>query len=216
MVMQPSQAQLFDDWAEHYDRSTQAGSGIFEGYDLVLKQVVRDARVQSGMLVLDLGTGTGNLAQRFVKLGCKVWAVDFSAAMLARARDKLPQAHLIQMDLLGTWAAEIDGPFARIVSTYVWHHFDLATKIDLLRRLARGHLVHGGRIVIGDIAFPSVQARGEAGAHDWDETEHYWAADETIAACEQAGLRATHTQVSRCGGVFVFELGLATGTARDP
>jgi hypothetical protein len=38
----------------------------------------------------------------------------------------------------------------------------------------------------------------------WDEDEHYWAADETISACEQAGLRATYQQVSSCGGVFAI------------
>ena len=95
------------------------------------------------------------------------------------------------------------GPFhstnVSIVSAYVFHEFDLSTKISLLKRLAHDHLTDGGRIIIGDIAFPTVQAREEA--HQrwlriWDEGEHYWAADEATTACEKAGLQLRYTQVS--------------------
>ena len=58
-----------------------------------------------------------------------------------------------------------------------------------------------------DIAFESAQARTDAGADHWDEEEHYWAADETRVACALAGLRFTYTQVSSCGGVYVFRPG---------
>jgi hypothetical protein len=48
-------AQLFDDWAEHYDRSIQDdGSFPFDGYEKVLDEIVRAAGAQSGMKVLDL------------------------------------------------------------------------------------------------------------------------------------------------------------------
>jgi len=82
---------LFDDWAQHYDRSIQADGGFpFDGYEQVLDEVVRTACAQPGMTVLDLGIGTGNLAARFVRLGCDVWGIDFSAEMLAKALEKLP------------------------------------------------------------------------------------------------------------------------------
>ena len=103
--------------------------------------------------------------------------------------------------------------FDRIVSTYVLHEFDLATKVGLLERLVRHQLTAQGRIVVGDISFVSMEALQQAGADHWDEEEHYWAADETIAACRRVGLRATYKQVSSCGGVFAFEpTGSASGT----
>ena len=126
-------------------------------------------------------------------------------AMLARARAKLPGVRFVEMDLRDEWPAALDRRFDRIVSTYVFHEFDLDTKVRLLRRCASTHLQPGGRMVVGDIAFPSTSALLAAHADTWDEEEHYWAADETIAACARVGLRATYTQVSRCGGVFVFE-----------
>jgi putative AdoMet-dependent methyltransferase len=203
----PGRAEIFDRWAEHYDRSVQSGSGLHEGYGEVLDLVVRSAEARPGMRVLDLGAGTGNLAQRFLARGCEVWGTDFSPAMLAKARVKLPQAKLVHMNLLADdWPEGLAGQrFDRIVSTYVFHEFALATKISLLTRLTAHHLTPGGWIVIGDVAFPDREALARAGADHWDEDEAYWAADEALAACAAAGLRATYTQVSRCGGVFVVQ-----------
>ncbi len=201
-------SQLFDNWVGRYERSVQSTSGFpFDGYEQVLDEIVRLAAAQSYMRVLDLGIGTGNLAKRFVSLGCTVCGVDFSPKMLAEARVNLPQVRLVEADLLGDWAVSLDQRFDRIVSAYVFHEFDLSTKISLLKRLAHDHLTDGGRIIIGDIAFPTVQAREEA--HQrwlriWDEREDYWAADEVTTACEKAGLQLRYTQVSSCGGTFVI------------
>ncbi len=185
-------SQLFDDWAGDYERSVRSTSSFpFDGYEQVLDEIVRLAAVQPHMRVLDLGIGTGNLAKRFVSLGCTVWGTDFSPKMLAEARVNLPQVRLVEVDLLGDWPISLDQRFDRIVSAYVFHEFDLSTKISLLKRLVHGHLADGGRIIIGDISFPTGQAREEA--HQqwlriWDEQEDYWAADEAMTACEKAGL----------------------------
>jgi ubiquinone/menaquinone biosynthesis C-methylase UbiE len=213
---------LFDEWADHYDRSVEGYKGFpFEGYEEVLETVTGLARAGPGMAVLDLGIGTGKLAERFVGLGCSVWGLDFSPRMLAKAHARLPQVELIKADLRGDWPLDIDQHFDRVVSGYVLHEFDLASKVRLLKKLANRHLVEGGRIVVGDICFPTAEAREEAcrGAGDkshgdddrsvtsalWDEDECYWAADEAVKALEDEGLRAEHTQVSFCGGVFVIE-----------
>jgi cyclopropane fatty-acyl-phospholipid synthase-like methyltransferase len=200
---------LFDEWAERYDKDVQSATGLHRGYEQVLDRVVEFADPRPGMRVLDLGVGTGNLARRFVDLGCAVWGVDFAPAMLAKAQAKVPQAKLLRVDLLDdTWPEDLAGQrFERVVSAYVFHEFSLEAKVRLLTRLARDYLAGGGRIVIGDVAFSSLQALRQAGADHWDEEEHYWAADEAIAACEAAGFELSYAQVSSCGGVFVFESG---------
>lgn len=197
---------IFERWAERYDQSVQTDQGIFTSYDLVIAEVVRAAGVEAGMRVLELGIGTGNLAQEFVTLGCEVWGVDFSPAMLAIAQAKIPQVRLIQMDLTAEWPENLQQRFDRIVANFVLHEFDLETKISLLQRLATHHLVEQGLIVVGDVAFPTAEARRQSGAESWDEDEDYWAADETIAACAGAGLELTLRQISWCTGVFVVKL----------
>ena len=93
--------RLFDDWAKHYDSAVgSAASGFpFDGYEQVLDAAVESADAGPDLRVLDLGIGTGNLAARFVRQGCDVWGLDFSAEMLARVRAKWPQVHLIQASL---------------------------------------------------------------------------------------------------------------------
>ena len=208
-MQQKDQIQLFNEWAARYDRTIKGCRGYpFAGYEQVHEQIVRDAGVHSGTEVLDLGVGTGNLAVRFAALGCAVWGVDFSVEMLAKAREKVPQATLIEADLLGDWPEELDRRFGVVVAAYVLHQFTLEKKIDLLHRLFRDYLGEDGRIIAGDIAFPTVEAREKAHrkwADMWDESEFYWAADETAVACKGSGLMMRYQQISNCGGVFVFE-----------
>jgi ubiquinone/menaquinone biosynthesis C-methylase UbiE len=69
--------KLFNDWAGHYDKSVQSDSVFpFDGYSRILAEITECAAVQPGMSILDLGTGTGNLAERFAAIGCTVWGVD--------------------------------------------------------------------------------------------------------------------------------------------
>jgi predicted TPR repeat methyltransferase len=205
-----SRLNIFERWAKRYDESVQTDKGIFASYGLVLAEVIRAAEVETGMRVLELGIGTGNLAQRFVALGCQVWGTDFSPAMLDLARAKAPEVTLIQMDLTAEWPDALQQRFDRIVANFVLHEFDLATKISLLQRLATHHLVEQGLIVVGDVAFATADARRQSGAESWDEDEHYWAADETMAACAGTGLEVMFEPVSWCTGVFVVTWSSAT------
>lgn len=199
----------FDHWAASYDADvtgSAAGAGFpFDGYDRVLARVVELAAVAPGMEVLELGPGTGNLTARLAAAGAAVWALDFSAEMLIRARAKVPAATFAQAHLLGDYPPAFRRPFDRVVSTYTFHEFPLADKVALLRRLFDDYLRPGGYIVIGDIGFPHAAALDgmrRAAGDAWDE-EYYWLADETAAALPGAGLAVTWEQLSSCGAVMV-------------
>ena len=218
--MDNERVQLFDEWAETYDQSVVDYVGFpFEGYVDVLDTIASLARVEPGMSVLDLGIGTGQLAERFLRLGCTVWGLDFSVKMLAAARAKFPTIELIKADLLGDWPVARGQLFDRIVSGYVLHELDPGSKVRLIRRLARDHLAPGGRMVIGDISFPTVAARDDAqrrwqGTWDdakqdwrgslWDTSEHYWAADEAAESLSTIDVHVEYAQVSFCAGVYVI------------
>ena len=196
---------LFNDWAKHYDVSIGDSQGFpFAGYEEVLQRVVTFAQLKPDMRVLDLGTGTGNLAERFARKDAEVWGLDFSKEMLDKARTKVSSATFLQADLLSDWP-ELP-KFDRIISAYVLHEFNLERKLELLKKSAQ-HLTDGGSIVVADIAFPNADVLEQA--HErwqeiWDD-EHYWIADEALEACEEVGLRGVYMQVSSCAGIFVFQ-----------
>jgi cyclopropane fatty-acyl-phospholipid synthase-like methyltransferase len=202
-------ASDFDPWAESYDRDVVTYSDFpFAGYEHVLETVVAQAGVHPGMDVLDLGTGTGNLAIRFSMLGCNLWCTDFSEPMLEKARIKLQGAKFFVHDLRAEWPSGLDRRFDRIVSGYVFHHFELEKKVTLCRCLVNDHLAPKGRLVIADLSFLSLAAKDEfaKGIADWEE-EFYWLADESESALVKAGLHVVHTQVSPCAGVYLITEG---------
>ena len=211
--MTDSLQSQFDAWAAAYDADVAAsaadgaagGVGFpFAGYDRVLARVAELADLAPGMAVLELGPGTGNLTARLAERGAAVWALDFSAEMLARARARVPAAHFAQAHLLGDYPPDFHRPFDRVVSTYTFHEFPLPDKLALLRRLFTDHLRPGGAVVIGDIGFPAAAARDalrDAAGEGWDD-EYYWIMDEVEPALHEAGFVVSWAQLSSCGVVL--------------
>ena len=195
----------FDQWAASYDADVGDSTEFpFGGYDRVLGRVVELAAVAPGMEVLELGPGTGNLTARLVAAGASVWALDFSAAMLARARAKVPAAHFAKAGLMDAYPPEFHRPFGCVVATYTFHELPATDKLTLLRRLLAEHLAPDGRIVIGDIGFPDAAARETAkqrAGGAWDE-EYYWLAGETADMLAAMHLGHTWEQISTCGFVL--------------
>lgn len=197
----------FDDWAADYDEDVATASAFpFDGYDQVLRLIVEKAAAGSGAAVLDLGIGTGNLAELFARQGCQIWGLDFSAQMLVRAAAKLPRATLGQADLRAEWPQDFQRRYDAIVSAYTFHHFTLPEKAGLVLSLLQEHLSPGGRLVIGDVSFRNAAERDALKLQlgdEWED-EYYWLADETTAAFEKQGIQTGYTQVSSCAGVFEF------------
>lgn len=108
------------------------------------------ARVGAGDRVLDVATGTGDLAIELASRGCEVVGSDFSEAMLDRARVKDPRITWEWGDALDlgydddTFAAATVGFGARNFS-------DLPKGVGEMARVVRP----GGRVVILEITTPA-------------------------------------------------------------
>jgi len=201
--------EFFDRWANDYDWFVEgcANSFPFEGYDKLLNRIVELADPQPAMKILDMGIGTGNLAERFLEKDCEIWGIDFSGSMLDEAKKKVPSAHLLKVDILSDWPSELKTGFDRIVSAYVFHHFNLETKLDVINRIQSELLRDDGVIIIGDTSYPSFAARANARKElidVWDDTEFYWAADEVKLMSWGQGVHIVYEQISSCGGVYLF------------
>jgi ubiquinone/menaquinone biosynthesis C-methylase UbiE len=88
--------------------------------------------------VLDVGAGTGNwLAVQAATFGREValYGVEPSAAMLARARAKLPETVTLVAESAENLPFE-PGSFAMVVSTFAFHHFeDKRRSLDEMTRV---------------------------------------------------------------------------------
>jgi len=104
--------------------------------------------------VLDLGCGTGRpLAEHLVSQGFKVTGVDQSAAMLALARERLPEQewHLASLE---TFVPE--GLYAAVVAWDSLFHIERQHHCAIFRRV-RAALARGGRfaLTVGGSAHPA-------------------------------------------------------------
>ena len=176
----------FDNWAHRYDEVVTADSQTYYArYDEVLDAIVEIAKLSEGSKVLDIGTGTGNLARRCLDRGAKVVGLDPSTLMLARAREKVgdhPKAEFQQVDDPFLDVPYPNAIFDAVVSTYAYHHVPHRLRADSVREMVRV-LKPKGRWVLGDLVFENEAAESEAyQAHRWLEEEYFSRIDDLRTA----------------------------------
>lgn len=190
------------EWAWNPD--TYLGEMLDEipGYE-ELQAAVAAATVGSDVRsALELGTGTGETALRVLELhpGARWVGVDASEAMLARARERLPEADIRRGRLEDVLP---EGPFDLVVSVLAVHHLRAPEKRDLFARVARV-LRPGGRFVLGDVVVPRPGEEGPIEI-DWEMDVPDSAADQ-LEWLREAGFEARVDQVRADLAVIVADL----------
>jgi putative AdoMet-dependent methyltransferase len=200
--------EAFDQWAATYDREVELEDGFpFSGYRSMLSTIVNRASCAQGQSVLDLGCGTGNLSNLFVRQSSRVWGTDFSSEMIAIAKRKYPQIPFAVQDVRRPIPATFPQKYDAIISAYVFHHFPIDEKISILKRFLAENLQPGGRLVVGDLIFanqPALDQTRNSYVDQWDE-EYYWMLDQDLPLMESAGLNVKVDPISFCGMVLTIE-----------
>jgi len=178
----------FDKWSDTYDAAKHDAPGsLFEKYTEVLDFIFRSLPQPQGKSVLDIGIGSGVLAERFCKSGSKVVGLDFSERMLEKARARLPEAEFVLHDFAKPLPQSLRGVrYDLITLTYSIHHLTDAAKVRLLNELS-GLLADGGRIMIGDVVFVDEAAREKCSGM-LDPDEFYIVLDKFLPLAEHGGL----------------------------
>ena len=143
---------MVSDWEWDPDTYLQTMAEEIPGYAELEDAVVEATRGLDVRDALELGVGTGETAVRVLAAhpGARWTGIDASEPMLARARERLPDADLRVARLEDPLPA---GPFDLVVSALAVHHLDANGKRELFARVAR--VLHDeGAFVLGDLIVP--------------------------------------------------------------
>jgi len=198
----------FDLWADGYDKSVnlseESNEYPFAGYRDVLAFIYQQVRAKNNANVLDIGFGTGVLTAKLYDDGYNIVGIDFSNKMLDIARQKMPQARLIQWDFSKGLPDEVKKEqFDFIISTYAIHHLTETEKVEFIHLLSQ-KLTETGMILLGDVSFRTrteLEVCKESYSQYWDDEEIYFVADEIIEALAGKYL-CEYTKLSHCAGVL--------------
>jgi demethylmenaquinone methyltransferase/2-methoxy-6-polyprenyl-1,4-benzoquinol methylase len=137
---------MFDRIAPVYDAMNRV---MTAGLDRRWRRLTAAAVVRSGDRVLDAACGTGDLALADLRAGGTVTGVDFSPAMLERARAKTTEVEWLEADATALPLA--DGSFdAATIGFGLRNIPDYAAGLGELRRVLRP----GGRLAVLEITRP--------------------------------------------------------------
>lgn len=156
--------KFFDKWAENYDKSVQSAEKsndwLYKGYSWILVSIrdkIKEYLIPNkGTVILDIGTGTGNLLFLLLGEGYQMIGLEPSPKMREKLREKKPTVPVIAGDFLSApiQNASVDA----IVSSYAWHHLPYKKKIKSIGKMKQ-MLKEKGIIVIADLMFASMKER---------------------------------------------------------
>lgn len=178
---------LYHDWAENYDGEFAQTRGYI--YPRTLAELFAERASEADSPVLDVGAGTGLVAQSLVELCAgPVDAIDISPEMLEVSRGKGVYRELIEADLTATLPLD-DARYGAIVSagTFTHGHVGPAALHELLRVSRTGALFCLGinatafdKYGFGS-AFAALQASGAISPLEFLEANYYDHADDDHA-----------------------------------
>ncbi|MGE7951230.1 class I SAM-dependent methyltransferase [Lysinibacillus xylanilyticus] len=200
----------FNLWADGYDKTVQLSEESnqypFAGYKAVLNTIFNEVMYSPKSTVLDIGFGTGVLTAKLYDNGHMINGFDFSSKMIEIAKEKMPDANLMEWDLSkGLPTALLDQPYDAIISTYALHHFTDDMKVQYITTLLQ-QLTPTGKIFIGDIAFETreqLEKCRQDSISYWDDDEFYFIYEE-IGPLLKGLCQLEFHPISHCGGVFVI------------
>jgi len=144
--------------ADPYKRSAKKYDILTEPFTTALRRIgMKVYPPKEGMLVLDVGCGTGTNLSLYHEAGCSVFGIDSSPAMLAEAKNKLGG----QVELLLGSASEMHYPdefFDLVTGMQTLHEMPRKIRLQVMNEMVRV-LKKEGRILLidyhpGSIRFP--------------------------------------------------------------
>jgi ubiquinone/menaquinone biosynthesis C-methylase UbiE len=155
--------QAYDDWASQYD------TNLNKTRDLEAKVLRKTLRGIPFSTCLEIGCGTGKNTEWLIQKAVKVTAVDLSAEMLVKAREKVksPKAEFIEADILQPWLFRKE-LYDVVTFSLVLEHIQ---NLDPVIKETSAALSPGGYLYIGEL-HPFKQYMGSKARFETSEGLH--------------------------------------------
>lgn len=137
-------ANAYNHWSAQYDSNENKTR---DAEALVLKSILRGIDFQS---CLELGCGTGKNSSWLKDQTPQLLAVDFSAQMLEKAREKISTDHVrfVQADITNEWTFTNGQVFDLAVCSLVLEHIE---DLDTIFQKLAGCVAKGGHVYTGEL-----------------------------------------------------------------
>lgn len=151
----------YERWAEVYDSDGNPLVALEERHFPLMFPDVND------LLVADVGCGTGRQAFKLAARGARVVALDFSPAMVARARatGKIAQVNFVLADVITSIPLKSGVLDGAVCSLVLEHVEELTSMLRQLRRVCKLN----GFVLISDI-HPTMASAGAAASFEDPKT----------------------------------------------
>lgn len=154
----------------YYDEYTQIGTDFsdlskvepydtkmtkFRNYRREAELILSTLNVNSGHVLLDIGTGTGHFAIEAAKKCKKVYAIDISAPMLEYAKSKAKKENINNIEWVRCGFLDFAFPdikFDHIISNAALHHLPDYWKLIAIKNVYNA-LKDQGNFYLGDVIF---------------------------------------------------------------
>ena len=185
----------------HYNRYAD----LYDVMEFMRRGTRRKALTLSGWRpgesVLDVCTGTGELALTFASQGAKVIGTDIARGMLKRAVNKGPALRSAWVEMDATALAFADNSFEISMLSLALHHMPMVDQLCVLQELRR---VTTRRIVIIEPHTPTNPRwfglwAGVASLIDESEYIHEWVRQDFASTCFTASLNVESVHVTSFG-----------------
>jgi ubiquinone/menaquinone biosynthesis C-methylase UbiE len=168
LISSNSQKTTFDKQANTFDKRAGLEEKICQE---IVKTVINLSNIQSDDILVEIGAGTGQIGQWFIKESLQYIGFDLSAKMLAQFRERLSSDklnnhnwQLFQSDADESWSIE-DNTVKVIFSSRTIHRLDIEHIVKESFRIAHPE---GCILLVG-----SVQRQGESVKHGMKKQMHH-------------------------------------------
>jgi cysteine synthase A len=149
---------LFDSWADAYDQTVYDQAGeyheVFDNYQGILEQTVIEIAKDPHSTVLDIGSGTGNLASIAKLADYNVIGLDPNKKMREISKEKFPKIDFVEGGFLSI--PQDNNSIDAIISSYAFHHLSDEDK-KLAALLFSTKLKPNGKVIIADTMYSTAE-----------------------------------------------------------